>query len=180
MLRDAYGNVDHYNAPSAHWQRIAYNNDNGWYPPCSVFKIKEDLPASVPLNTCNTEWICVATSDGLREINIDWSLRFRLREEDRTKLGDAECSTLSECMLRFRDLQCPRHSELFGRSRSPFGGSGDQRHAKAQPRSQLAVQFGSFPVKALLRWIQNYEVVELLHFHSHLVVELRGLTQMTF
>ena len=151
VLRDAYGNVDHYNAPSPTEKKIAYNNDNGWYPPTEVFKIKEDLPASVTLNTCNNEWICVATNDGLREINIDWSLRFRLREEDRTKLVDAECSSFSECMLRFREIECPRHTELFGPS--PFGGSGDQRHAKPQPRSQLDAQ-GIFPVNPLLPRIQ--------------------------
>ena len=156
VVRDAYGNVDYSNAVPEWQTKIQYNNDNGWYPPTDVFKAEGALPASVSLNTCNNEWIAVATDGGLREINIDWSLRFRVRDEERSRLMDAECASFSECLLRFQDIESPKHSEIFGPS--PFGGSGDQRHAKPFSRIQLNsngdVKSSQFPVNPLLPRIQ--------------------------
>merc|ERR1712176_47088 len=90
---------------------------------------------------CNNEWIAVATDVGLREINIDCSLRFRVRDEERSRLLDAECASFSECLQRFQEIESPKHSEIFGPS--PFGGSGDQRHAKPSSRYQGHDQLNS-------------------------------------
>ena len=131
-------------------ERIAIDNGNNlehWYPPYDIFKIEGDLPASIAFNKCDNDWICIATNGGLREIDIDCSLRLRLRKEsDRSQLMDAECDNFRDCLLRFEHIQSPQQTEIFGPS--PFGGFGDKRHSKMSSVNTENVR--PYPINPLL------------------------------
>eukprot|EP01083_Nonionella_stella_P083054 229476_1 len=110
-------------------------NTKDWYPPHDIFRIEGDLAAAVSYNKCDSEWCVIATSGGLREISIDCSLRSRARSADGTTLCDSEYDNYTDCLVRFCDIESPKHTEIFGVC--PFGGRGDKKGIADHIQSRL-------------------------------------------
>ncbi|ETO28907.1 hypothetical protein RFI_08216 [Reticulomyxa filosa] len=83
----------------------ASSKNNQWYPPHEIFKRNECLIFQACVNPCSDDWIAVASSLGLREINVDHSLRFRQRSSDRKVLLDGEMNSFLHCLYRFEHVQ---------------------------------------------------------------------------